>query len=472
MTVYHLQYRPQKLGELDLDNLGEKLKKLFSGKETPQSFLLSGPKGAGKTSVARIIARLVNCLAPENGEPCDQCENCLAILKGSNLDVIEIDAASNRGIDDIRNLKESSYLMPSKLKKKVFIIDEVHMLTKEAFNALLKVIEEPPSHVVFILCTTDEEKIPETILSRLVKIEFRKGTLKELARSLKRIVKGENLDVDDTSLELLASQSDGSFRNLQKSLNEIVMEYGKKISRENVEDYIASKFGNYSGEEIEADLNAGNVKVILDKLEKLAQKGINFTSLRDNWLAYFHQRLLKERSDTLSNWINLLIKTSQLEKGTIIEQLPLELAVIDYLKNKPVISTGTTEDKETNVANKTENPKSNLGLIEQEWKQILAEVKPFNHSVEAFLRAARPKKLEGSVLVLEVFYPFHKERLEEEKNRKVLEDCIAKVIGQQLRVEYVLGKNKGKPLEIKNDTPMEAVYQEHDVYDLAKDIFG
>ncbi len=475
MSVYHLKYRPQLFSELDLDYLATKLKKILAAKETPQSFLLSGPKGAGKTSVARIIARAINCLDLKDGEPCGKCGNCTMVLKNADLDVIEIDAASNRGIDDIRNLKESTYLMPSKLKKKVFIVDEVHMLTKEAFNALLKVIEEPPEHVVFILCTTDEKKIPDTILSRLVKIEFRKGTKKELIMSMERIIKGEKLEIEKEALEVLASKSDGSFRNLQKTLNEVVMEYGKKVSRENVIEYLIGKFGDYSGEEVESDLNNRNLNEILNKLEVLSTKGVDFVNLRETWLNYFHKKLLEKPEVDLVKWVNLLIGASKIEKEISIEQLPLELAVIDFLKDKEIKTPIVVETKETTViVEKDEIIVGDVSMeaIEEKWALILAEIKPLNHSVEAFLRATKPKKMKGKALVLEVFYPFHKDKLEESKNREVMENCLSKIMGKQLCVEYVLAKDRHKPLEIKNDTPVETVVEKADIYDIAKDIFG
>ena len=163
MSVFHLKYRPSKISELDLVDVSDKLTKILESKDMPQSWLFAGPKGSGKTSAARILAKAINCLDPDGVEPCDKCKNCQEIARGNSLDIIEIDGASNRGVDDIRSLKESAYLSPINLKKKVVIIDEVHMLTKEAFNALLKVLEEPPKNLIFILCTTDDNKIPETV---------------------------------------------------------------------------------------------------------------------------------------------------------------------------------------------------------------------------------------------------------------------------------------------------------------------
>ena len=180
MSVFHLKYRPKKISELDLVEVADKIKSIVLSSDGFQSLLFAGPKESGKTSAARILARSVNCSNLKNGEPCGECENCKEIERGNSLDIIEIDAASNRGIDDVRSLKENAYLAPIKLQKKIFIIDEVHMLTKEAFNALLKLIEEPPKNTLFIMCTTDAHRIPETVLSRLLKIKLRKGNQDEL----------------------------------------------------------------------------------------------------------------------------------------------------------------------------------------------------------------------------------------------------------------------------------------------------
>ena len=155
------------------------------------AYLFCGPRGVGKTSTARMLAQMVNCLASD--PPCNTCDACVSITNGSCLDVIEIDAASNRGIDDIRDLREKIKLSPSSLKKKVYIIDEVHMLTTEAFNALLKTLEEPPSHVLFILATTESHKIPKTILSRVTRMDFKEGTQKDLVSALKKVVEGEKI---------------------------------------------------------------------------------------------------------------------------------------------------------------------------------------------------------------------------------------------------------------------------------------
>jgi len=229
MSVFHLKYRPSKIKDLDLVEVSDKLTKILESKDMPQSWLFAGPKGSGKTSAARILAKAINCLDPDGVEPCDKCKNCLEIARGNSLDIIEIDGASHGKVDDVRDLKDIAYLSPVNLKKKVIIIDEVHMLTKEAFNALLKVLEEPPKNLIFVLCTTDDNKIPETVLSRLCQVRFVKGDEKSLRKSLNKIIKGEKIEIDDEVIDLIVTKSDGSFRNLQRNFNEILEKCWNRI---------------------------------------------------------------------------------------------------------------------------------------------------------------------------------------------------------------------------------------------------
>ena len=524
MSVFHLKYRPIKFSDLDLIDVATSLKKYLGGKDVPQSFLFSGPKGAGKTSAARILARAVNCTDIKDGEPCGKCENCKEIIKGGAMDIIEMDGASNRGIEDVRSLKDKAYLLPSKLDKKVFIIDEVHMLTKDAFNALLKLIEEPPKHTIFVLCTTDAEKIPETVLSRLVRVDFRKGGKNELTTSLKKIIDGEGIEIAKDAIDFIVEKSDGSFRNLQRNFNELYLQLGKKLKTDEVFKFYLDKSGSYSEENFDKDLDEGNIKLILEKLEKMATDGIDFSSFRLKLMNYFQRKILSfygigsakqnglnlEESEFL---INLLVKASKTEKEVEIDQLPLELAVVEFVGQKRSQMSDVRSQKENNneikpadakaMAGKEEKIEKEMEVIEvieeivsvdpncsicvekveEKWGNLLMTIKPFNHSVEAFLRASRPKSIKGKTLLLEVFYPFHKDRLEEAKNRKIVEECMTKVFGIDLCFECILGKSKKEPLVIKNDTPMENVSDQlmenkndkassGDIYDVAKEIFG
>lgn len=525
MSVFHLKYRPSKISELDLIEVADSLRIFLKSKDIPQSFLFSGPKGSGKTSAARILARAINCEERKDGEPCNSCDNCKEILSGRSIDIMEMDAASNRGIEDVRSLKDKAYLSPSKLKYKIFIIDEVHMMTKEAFNALLKLIEEPPAHTIFILCTTDVSKIPDTVMSRLVKVDFRKGDKKALKNSLKKIIEGEKIELDDKTVDYILNKSDGSFRNLQKNFNEMVLFLGKKINLDDVTKFYLNKSGDYDEIEFETDLLAGDTKKILEKLEKMAIDGVDFVGFRQRLVEYFMKKLLLifnvgigEKSGLgliqLEAWVTLLIRAAKQEKETEIDQLPLELAVIDFvnnnkdsfLKQKEEILNDDIPQKE--VVKKTFKSKKNkvekidedslvtlvddknplvlevtgldLGKIVQSWGNILLTIKPFNHSVEAFLRASRPIKFTDRKLVLEVFYPFHKDRLEEPKNKKIVEEGLFRVLGVELMFDCVLGKSRKAPLIIQNDTPVENISEQlagkkenkEDLYDVAKDIFG
>ncbi len=516
MSVFHLKYRPNKISELDLVEVGEVLKNFLKAKDIPQSFLFSGPKGSGKTSAARILARAVNCENRKEGEPCNSCDNCKEILNGRSLDIIEMDAASNRGIEDVRNLKDKAYLSPSKLKYKVFIIDEVHMMTKEAFNALLKLIEEPPAHTIFILCTTDVSKIPDTVMSRLVKVDFRKGDKEALKSSLKKIIKGEKIELDEKTIEYILDKSDGSFRNLQKNFNEIFLSLGKKISFDEVVSFYTNRSGDYDEKEFEANLVAGNTKIILEKLEKMAIDGVDFVQFRQRLVDYFFRKILLVfdvgegiKSDLnlsqLETLMTFLIRAAKQEKETEIDQLPLELVVIDFLNMSDYVLSPKKEkslpkddskieddkqigkDEESRVTLSDEkNPLVvevtglDLDKIAQSWGNVLLAIKPYNHSVEAFLRASRPIKFSGRNLILEVFYPFHKDRLEEAKNKKIVEEGLFKVLGVELTFDCVLGKSRKAPLIIQNDTPVENVNEQliekkenkEDLYDVAKDIFG
>ena len=518
MSVFHLKYRPNKISELDLVEVGNTLRNFLKSKDIPQSFLFSGPKGSGKTSAARILARAINCEQRKDGEPCNSCDNCKEILSGRSIDIMEMDAASNRGIEDVRSLKDKAYLSPSKLKYKVFIIDEVHMMTKEAFNALLKLIEEPPAHTIFILCTTDVSKIPDTVMSRLVKVDFRKGDKEALKNSLKKIIKGEKIELDDKTIGYILDKSDGSFRNLQKNFNEIVLFLGNKISFEDVVGFYSNKNGDYYEEEFEVDLLAGDTKKILQKLEKMAIDGVDFVNLRQRLVEYFFKKTLLvfdvgqgQKSDfdlsRLESLMTLLIRAAKQEKDTEIDQLPLELAVIDFLntkessvlnskKEKTDVSTepkGKLDKEEEKKEEETlvalvddKNPLVldvtglDLEKIVQSWGNILLTIKPYNHSVEAFLRASRPIKFDNRKLTLEVFYPFHKDRLEESKNKRIVEEGLFRVLGMELTFDCVLGKSRKAPLIIQNDTPVENVSEhlieknsdKEDLYDVAKDIFG
>ncbi len=510
MTVFHLKYRPQTIAQLDSEAVRKTLAKLLENKDIPQVFLFAGPKGSGKTSAARIVAKAVNCLKPKNGDPCGKCSACLEITAGASVDVMELDGASNRGIDDIRLLKEKTFLLPASLKRKVFIIDEVHMLTKEAFNALLKILEEPPVHTIFILCTTDPEKIPETVLSRLIRIDFKKGKTKELRDSLQRVIAGEGIEVAEDVLKLVIDRSEGSFRNAQKLLTELVLACGKKITDEKVADLAWLADGNYSPELLAGDLVEGDEKAILQALEVMASAGSDMAEFRTRLVYFFQNKLLIScgieledqkkiglSTEALMEWLQLLIAAGRQERDSVLSQLPLQLAVVEFLKGRKLtpVSTGVKnrkveeeeKEKKENLSASEISHKKAIGsalveveAVEKVWGQILLAVKPYNHSIEAFLRAARPLRVEGETVVLEVFYPFHKDKLEEDKNRKIVEKVLKEVMGVELLMACVLGKLQRStgPVIVPTENAVLNVVDKSkdgengDMYQVAKEIFG
>ena len=208
------------------------LKNALATNRLAHAFIFCGGRGCGKTTTARILAKVVNCLHPKEANPCNECEVCEEITNGRSLDVIEIDGASNRGVDEIRNLRESVRYAPARGKYKVYIIDEVHMLTKEAFNALLKTLEEPPAHVLFIFATTEVHKVPATILSRCQRYDFRRITVDDIIARLKYIATEEKITIDDDSLLIIAKKGDGSMRDAQSIFDQVVSYCGTTITAE------------------------------------------------------------------------------------------------------------------------------------------------------------------------------------------------------------------------------------------------
>ncbi|MDP9326047.1 MAG: DNA polymerase III subunit gamma/tau, partial [Candidatus Dormibacteraeota bacterium] len=273
MTALYSVYRSQRFEDLVGQAAAARTLKnaLVSGR-VAHAYLFTGIRGTGKTSTARILAKAVNCLNPKDGEPCNECTSCVAVTDGSATDLIEIDAASNRGVDEIRDLREKAKYLPAQLKHKVYIIDEAHQLTPEAFNALLKTLEEPPEHVLFILCTTEAHKLPSTIISRCQRFDFRRIDEADIAGRLQQIVTGEGLVAADDGLALIATMAHGSMRDAITMLDQMASAGAASIDAEAVRQHL----GLVSAPELAALLAAaarGDAALVLREIERQARRG-------------------------------------------------------------------------------------------------------------------------------------------------------------------------------------------------------
>lgn len=346
--MFYLKYRPKVLSEIDNSNVKDVFNKILDSKPIAHAFLFVGQKGTGKTSTARILAKAVNCLTnkfsrpltPEVGvdtiEPCNSCKNCLSIDSSSSPDVIELDAASNRGIEDIRNLIRESSFYPMANRYRVFIIDEAHMITPDAFNALLKTLEEPPSSVIFILATTNQDKIPKTIASRCMVINFGKAKRSDIVSMLQKIAAKEKLQVDEKLLTLIAKHSDQSFRDATKILEELATQ--KKLTYDEGKQFLGILRENFF-----ESLEKKDLKTSLVWIEDFSKEGGNFKTLLEQLLDELRFCLLQKNGVHTEETTNLNFSTEEIVrlmklmteaynnlKISPIDSLPLEIAVVEF----------------------------------------------------------------------------------------------------------------------------------------------
>lgn len=227
------KWRPQTFAEVvGQEHIAQTVTNAICNERIAHAYLFAGPRGVGKTTTARIFAKVLNCVNPKNGEPCNNCEMCDSFNKSQSLDIIEIDGASNRRIEEIRSLRESVKYAPTKGKYKIYIIDEVHMLTTESFNALLKTLEEPPGHTIFIFATTDVHKVPLTIISRCQRFDFRRISIAAIKNLLSKIAKAEGITIDDESLTTIAKKADGALRDAESLFDQVVSFCGTDVTSE------------------------------------------------------------------------------------------------------------------------------------------------------------------------------------------------------------------------------------------------
>jgi len=507
MTVFYRKYRPQRFSEIiGQDNIVQTLLGQLASGKIGHGYLFAGPKGTGKTSCARILAKAVNCqkvhssqstvhsktktvnreLSTRNllfSEPCNKCNSCLAITNGSHLDLIEIDAASNRNIDDIRDLREKIKLSPVAGRFKVYIIDEVHMLTKEAFNALLKTLEEPPPHAIFILCTTEIAKLPQTIISRVQRFNFARASDEELATAIKRIAASEGIKIEKEATEAIIRASDGSFRDAVSLLDQLSFS-GKTIKADDVKNLaLVTNWNVLYG--FVKNLAEGNLKEAVVTIEKIWRQGADVSFFAREAVVFLEKLLFMKigveneildlDSDQVGKMnvlgqkfsfeqIQDLIRLLVIAEGEIklypLPQIPLVLAACKYCppqdqtveeekteeKLEVLDSLAKSDDpvvsKQEKTSKKDKKGQKSLAAVQKNWGKFLDKVRPINTNVMAILRSTRPVEFDGVNLTLEVFYRFHKEKMEEPKILTMLEGILEETIGSPLRLKFILSKRE------------------------------
>ncbi len=291
-VVVARRYRPQTFEELvGQQHVAQALAGAIASQRVGHAYLFTGARGVGKTSAARILAKALNCVHGPTSTPCNQCDICQAISSGDDVDVLEIDGASNRGIDEMRSLRQNVNVRPSRSRFKIYIIDEVHMLTKEAFNALLKTLEEPPEHVKFIFCTTEPEKIPITILSRCQRFDFAGIQTQSIAERLRQIVEAEGVEAELPALEVIARRAAGSMRDSQSLLEQLLAFGGQKLSLDDVHRMLGTA-GDRRLIELAGHLVERDAPAALADLDRALFEGVDVGPLLDQLLGYFRDVMI------------------------------------------------------------------------------------------------------------------------------------------------------------------------------------
>ena len=504
MTALYRKYRPQDFDEVvGQEPVVRTLKNAISGEQVRQAYLFAGPRGTGKTSMARILAKGLNCRQGPTPQPDKVCDTCVAIARGTSLDVVEMDAASQRGIDDIREIRERVVLQPAQGRYKVYILDEAHQLTDAAFNALLKLIEEPPPHLVFVFCTTELQKMLPTVRSRCQTFVLSRPRLPEIVRYLKSVAEGEGIEAPEAALALIARSARGSFRDAVSTLDQLSAATEGKVTVQAVLQLLGA---------VEEEALFRICDFVVDRdtagaltfLEELAEQGQDLGRLVTDLLEHLRYVLLVQHMGEVPDSLPLTEETrerlraqaNQLGEATVLRlcdllavavddmrqggdpRLPLELALVkvtrpasdleresiayrlEQLEQRGTGPTAAAREPSNTVLQGSEGvepattaaepPSLELEQLQEAWQRtILPAVEQRSIPTASMLREAHPSQLADDRLTVE--FPaaasFHRQLAEEPKNATLLAEALYEVTGRKLALDFAVGENGGDHAE-------------------------